>query len=543
MPAGSDPAQGRPQCNGAGQQCGGACDGTNVRACTYPGLGVSCRQADCQNGIATLVAFCDGAGTCPPPEQQNCPVDSACFGTLCAGGPNSCTTDGACNSDQHCSGGVCVSKKDAGVPCNTAAECKSSVCIDGVCCTTACTGQCEACNVAPNEGTCSPVNGAPRGSRQACGGDGTICDGSCDGVTPDRCAYKGAQTSCRPGTCTNGLANLAATCQGNGSCGPLQQQSCDTVGCDSAGAQCDGPCASGTACASGEFCSAGICVAKLPDGGTCGASSQCTNGHCVDGLCCDTACVDQCESCDQAGSLGKCIAITGAPRDGRPACPGSGACGGFCDGASRTTCALPGATVTCGVGFCASGSATGTPKCGGNASCNVPVAASCDPFQCEAAGLSCLTSCQLDTECAPGLLCIDGDCTQPAPDDGGIIGGPDASGAAGSGAGGATGPDASVGAGGATATGGAAGSVGTGGRAGGTGGRSATVDGGAAAAAGDDAGTKDSGANGGLAKGEDRGSCGCRVPGARTSGSGSALALLACMSLLVAGRRRRDRAA
>ena len=147
--AGTAPVGTRTACNGNGNQCGGTCDGTNPRTCTYPGAGVSCRDADCQGNRATLVAFCDGAGNCPPVAEQDCPPGDTCLGTLCSG-PGSCTSDGTCRGTQYCSGGVCVTKKDPGTTCNTATECTSGECIDGYCCTTACTGQCEACHIMGN---------------------------------------------------------------------------------------------------------------------------------------------------------------------------------------------------------------------------------------------------------------------------------------------------------------------------------------------------------------------------------------------------------
>ena len=55
---------------------------------------------------------------------------------------------------------------------------------------------------------------------------------------------------------------------------------------------------------------------------------------------------------------------------------------------------------------------------------------SCDPYQCDPDGKGCLTSCQVDEDCAPGLVCNNGGCVQPTPPrtDGGVDAGkPDAS--------------------------------------------------------------------------------------------------------------------
>jgi hypothetical protein len=543
--AGQSPAQGRPVCAGAGTQCGGTCDGTTTRSCIYPGPGVSCRDADCQNGAALLAASCNGAGSCPPPTTQACPTGATCVGTLCGGTAGSCVSDGDCSHDQYCAGGVCIAKNQAGTSCNTAAECGSGICVDGYCCTQACTGQCEACNAPGNEGTCMPVTGAPRGSRQACASDGTSCGGTCDGVASDRCTYEGAGTSCRPGRCTADLADLAAFCQGNGSCAPLQQQSCDPVGCDAGGTRCAGPCQANADCTADQYCSAGLCVAKLADGGTCGASSQCTNGNCVDGLCCNGACTGPCEACDQVGHIGQCTPVAGAPRSGRPACIGSGACGGFCDGTAGDRCAVPGLDITCGIAVCASGSVTEAAACNGNAICVVPAPQGCDPYECDPDGASCLTSCDVDEDCAPGLVCQNNACVQPTPDAGVIDAGIGGAGSGGRGAGGRGDVDAGAGRTGAGGRAGNAGNAGRGGTsAGGAGGAGNANSGGAGASADGgivptaDAG--DAGPSGG-GHGNNSGGCGCRVTGESNDAEG-AVALLAVLGLVVA-RRRRGRAA
>ncbi|HEX4341626.1 MAG TPA: MYXO-CTERM sorting domain-containing protein [Polyangiaceae bacterium] len=532
IPGGMPPAQGRPGCAGADTACGGACDGKTVRGCTYPGPGVPCRDADCQNGTATLSAFCDGNGSCPPPSQELCPKGTACTGVLCGGATDSCTSDGDCNQNAYCAGGVCVGKKIAGVTCNTSGECNSGICVDGYCCTQACSGQCQACNVPGSEGTCSPVTGAPHGSRQACSSDGTVCGGACDGVASDRCAYSGPTTSCRSGKCANDLADLAAFCQGNGSCAPLQQQSCDLDGCDASGTRCNGTCKADADCAQGQFCSAGECEAVLANGITCGSASHCKTGNCVDGVCCDSACTGDCQACDQVGHIGSCTNVLGAPRSGRPGCPGAGACGGFCDGTSDVTCTLPGADVSCGTAFCSSGALIKAPVCNAAATCVLPAAASCDPYVCSSDGVSCLTNCQLDADCAPGLVCLNGGCTQPLPDAGIVDAGPDAR--AGGGATGAGGRSGTGGNGGATGgKNGAGGAQGTGARPGTGGG--AFTDAGLPAV---DGGAVDSGKGSGHKTGKDDGGCGCRVEGSSRETPAGLAAFVAGL-LVLAGRRRR----
>ena len=367
------------------------------------------------------------------------------------------------------------------------------------------------------------MDGAPHGSRQSCASDGTACAGTCDSSrnTPDRCTYKGATTACRTASCANGVATLGAVCQGNGSCAPLQLQSCDPGACDANGILCTG-CTVDADCDAGNYCSGGVCVPTIAKGGNCGTAGQCTNSHCVDGVCCDSACTGQCQICDEAGSVGTCTAVSGAPRNGRAACAGSGACGGFCGGTNGLSCTLPNAATSCGVAFCADGFATNTPACNGAGTCFVPAAQSCDPYVCDPKGETCLVSCEADIQCATGLVCVNGSCAQAN-----VV--PDA------------GPDGSVGAGGATAgsTGGSAGTDasanGQGGSVG-TGGARTAVDGGVAGRPGQDAGTGSKDA--GIINGEDRGSCGCRVPGrGKTENHGAAI--LAAAAALAALRRRK----
>jgi hypothetical protein len=86
-----------------------------------------------------------------------------------------------------------------GETCSSGQECDSSYCVDGVCCETACTGQCEACDISPEYfpdldadvavGRCVPTPAleAPRGGRPPC--KDTKCNGPhvCDGEERSYC--------------------------------------------------------------------------------------------------------------------------------------------------------------------------------------------------------------------------------------------------------------------------------------------------------------------------------------------------------------------
>ena len=98
--------------------------------------------------------------------------------------------------------------------CNPGDPCGSGHCVDGVCCDTACTGQCQACDLPDAHGklgTCSTVmSGGVHGTRTACTDDGSGCGGACAG-DPTQCGYP--THSCgMPAGCTHGAVNSAASC-------------------------------------------------------------------------------------------------------------------------------------------------------------------------------------------------------------------------------------------------------------------------------------------------------------------------------------------
>jgi len=326
------PVGGRASCVTDGSSCSGACNGVDGLGCTYPAGTTSCRAASCSAGIATSPASCDGSGKCPTLATTTC-APYKCAGTACA---TTCAADSECTTGTFCGGGECIGKLGNGSPCISGTQCGAGNCIDGVCCDTSCSGQCEACNLPSKAGTCSAVTGAPVGTRADCASDGSLCGGLCDGTVRTSCKYPAAETVCRAGTCTSGVATLEAKCSGTGNCPAKKTQDCTPFSCGAKA--CLGDCATDTDCTTTTFCSGGVCKPKLANGSTCSATSQCSSGFCVDGLCCDKGCTGQCEGCDLKGKEGTCTTNTGDPRPGRPACEGTGACKGSCDGVDATKC-------------------------------------------------------------------------------------------------------------------------------------------------------------------------------------------------------------
>jgi hypothetical protein len=154
-------------------------------------------------------------------------------------------------------------------------------------------------------------------------------------------------------------------------------------------------------------------------GGVQCTAASCPTGTCVDGVCCDTPCTGQCEACDVAGSIGTCVAVSGPPHGGRPACAAGGTtCGGTCDGMNRTGCGYAPATTTCVAQSCTNGTKTIAVNCDGAGTCPMPQVLDCTPAMCNAAGTDCLSTCTGDNDCtsiAGKPYCDHGACTVNKP--------------------------------------------------------------------------------------------------------------------------------
>jgi hypothetical protein len=344
-------------------------------------------------------AYCTPDGKC----AERCQHDSDC-----AGG-SYCSADGSCQT-QVVQGGQCDDA--AGASCKEAgcAVCVTGHCADGVCCESACNGECEACAAKIStaaDGLCKPIPAGVKPGAEceqdpdypaSCG-----APGECDGARHCRSNAKPG-TVCGATTCTRGKVS-GEVCNGGGKCGT------DTISC--APGVCDGD-ACGTACTTDKdcdtatgYCLKGTCVDKKSVGDVCQKSAECPDGFCTDGVCCESDCAAQCEACGEKNHEGKCIPVTGAPRGERAACDGDAdVCGGACDGADVASCKYASPTTVCGQ-TCEDGKET-QGDCDGNGACVTGSPRSCGAFACGPD--ACLTDCSADEDCASGYRCANSEC-------------------------------------------------------------------------------------------------------------------------------------
>jgi hypothetical protein len=309
-------------------QTDGLCDGSG--ACRMYANTQTCGVTSC-DGDTVQGSLCNGFGACAGAASSSC-APYACASGSCK---QNCATDLDCATGSYCAGGECLAQTPLGAPCQSAAECPSRLCVDGVCCNAPCQGTCEACNEPGTEGSCVAVAGQPRGGRPACGASNTAdpcAVALCDGTERTSCvSFVGSDVVCRPASCSNGVATLAASCDGRGSCPAAQTKRCEPYVCDAEA--CKTSCSADADCTTGFKCQvgagAGECVSSAeatcdgdhtvtsadgqdvtdcsplkcnPDGtckATCAVSTDCVKGFvCVKGACESTGGAEQ---TDEAG--------------------------------------------------------------------------------------------------------------------------------------------------------------------------------------------------------------------------------------------------
>ena len=136
-----------------------------------------------------------------------CDVDAGRCKATCTS-PADCTNGGPC-VDNACS------SNDLTAICKTGTECLTGFCVDGVCCTSACTGPCRACNLPGALGTCELVPAGAIDPHGICA-TGSFCDvnGACVPTTCTADQDCGDLELCTSGTCRP----CDATCVNDGDC-------------------------------------------------------------------------------------------------------------------------------------------------------------------------------------------------------------------------------------------------------------------------------------------------------------------------------------
>lgn len=347
------PAGGTPTCDGT--RCDFTC-GT-MRKCPTKCTTGCCADADCPP-MAGMAGRCDtstntcnyscatgfkpcGAGTCIP--MANC-----CTASDCAGTCRTCSAAGACvavtNADDtdSCPGtcdatGACKSKR--GQTCMTGGGCiTGTTCApDGICCNTACTGSCEACDIAGQLGTCTPVaSGNPHGNRASCAGTNATCAGTCAGLASGQCSFP--VRACGTAMCSGVDFVDVGMCSGGNCTQPAARACAGNLICS--GSACKTSCMSNADCRTGLLCVNGACQSTCPAGltncsGTC-VNLQTDPAHC--GSCTATACNGTCQSgvCCGVGLTncsGVCVDLTSDDKH-------CGACSG-----GNTDCTLSGRAI------------------------------------------------------------------------------------------------------------------------------------------------------------------------------------------------------
>jgi hypothetical protein len=303
-----------------------------------------------------------------------------------------------------------------GTACTTDSTCTSGHCVDGVCCESTCSGTCESCAMAMTgqpSGMCKPSLAGSDPDNECADEGATSCgkNGSCDGA--GACALYDATTVCSMPTCSGGMAEMASTCNGTGTCLPPAAVTCAPFGC--AGTVCATMCASDGDCdATTGWCDTtmGVCVTRGASAASCNADDQCLSNHCADNVCCDAACNGTCEAClgiFTGGADGSCLPATqGGDPHGDCSDAGSTSCGtdGVCNG-SRACEEYPSSTV-CVPSACVGMSAQLASMCDGSGTCVPGGTAMCAPYICTSG--ACLASCGGDLDCDANDRCAGGAC-------------------------------------------------------------------------------------------------------------------------------------
>ncbi|HVZ72294.1 MAG TPA: PA14 domain-containing protein [Polyangia bacterium] len=244
----------RNECDDLGPgQCStdGVCDGQGN--CETYAQGTVCKPALCDLAIVTPASRCDDKGTCvTPTKKESCsPFNCSGVTQMCL---TSCEDSLSCVGANQCVNNTCGAKA-FGTTCQAGTECASGFCVDGVCCTSDCTGGCRSCNIKDSVGICTAIPAGVAPKDASCPTmDASTCqqDGTCDGAGACRLFYP-AGAVCGPASCSTATLHPASTCDGKGKCQTPAVVTCGSYTCGSTTA-CRTTCGGDADCASPSVC-------------------------------------------------------------------------------------------------------------------------------------------------------------------------------------------------------------------------------------------------------------------------------------------------
>lgn len=372
-----------------------------------------------RGGACTTASQCD-TGACVDSvccESQSC---NTCMACDTATNPGVCSPVTNAQDLDTCAGAnTCGPKGQCGLPnaqpCTTPGQCASRFCADSVCCDTACSGSCDACNGATQgwvgaiDGVCAnaPLSyaGSPSCGAYSCDGTNSACATSC--TTDAQCAasfYCAANGTCQARVAQAGGCNPVVDCQISGCRECAAGTTCKDGYC--CGSACAGTCQTCSAtpgtctalksaddvdtCTGTNTCDvAGTC--KLRNGQSCtGGGPTCASGYCSDGYCCNTACAGSCDTCSAVP--GTCTIVASGSAGANPSCAPY-VCGG--NAGCPASCSTD---ANCAIGFyCSANGACIVQKSQG-ATCNDAPGADCQTAGCRV----CVTGAG---KCSEGFCC------------------------------------------------------------------------------------------------------------------------------------------
>lgn len=266
------------------------------------GADSECGTGHCADGICCDTACsgacqrCEAGGSCAVLKSGS-EGEPSCAPFICDGKrlecPDSCTSDDVCAGTFFCkiSDNTCQPREN-GTACVDGDQCPDKNCVDGVCCETACDGQCETCNA---QGKCVAAEGEPVGERPACAGHAD-CKGSCDGENRTECTgSKPLGAACGEVSCAANIGRVGA-CDAAAAC-KVAEMACHPFVCGDgackATCEVDGDCQEGYACADGD-CQ--LSSSKCSDDGASVVDADSKSVSCDPYVCKAGSCLTSCSN-------------------------------------------------------------------------------------------------------------------------------------------------------------------------------------------------------------------------------------------------------